>query len=396
MSSQLCLDLSVPLYVRLESLRRLDSSEIDNLLEVFCSAYNIHPTHLVAEYLHYLILEDISCIRRRIRIAEACDLGRTVLYLLTRIHDTQDRIGIIELFENPALKLHAYAVLFTRADADLCVQIMKNCFRLATKDAYRACYASWFVERLRDTGLTYALRANCADFLWTHFKNKEAKQFLRMDRVLTEENLFEHAENVHCFVPRISVLERILGRVERTPIEDILEFVRTSHHSMRVFRQRILNDKTRLGSLKIQCTLEELVCAVWPHLTDELRDLLLHDMDSSIDPESGWMCTTGYYNRILNIYQAASDETLFEWMHAREHFQECFFKKLNQALVETEKTDDIMTELTETTEAKRIQYLTFRIHSLPRVIDELRAEFSDVPYDQFDEWINQALSEYER
>jgi hypothetical protein len=363
--------------------------------------YNIHPTFLGAQYLQCLILQNHTCLRRRIRIAEACDLGRTVLYLLTRITNPQERIACIEMFSNPFLKVHAYAVLYTRTSVDIRIQIMKNLYRLSV---IRADYIRWFLEHMRNEALEYKYRANCADFLLRHDSvpehRQEARVFLKLVQPL---ELYEHHENVHLFVPRVHVLERILrSETPRTDRDAILRFLRDRHLNDETFVQRIFNDKTLLlRTLQWKCTLEDLLCIVWTGLSDELRELLAHDIESSsiLDDSEGWMCTTGYYNRILNIYQAAQDETVFDMVHDREAFQEAFTQHLNrelQGVDDEEEKGNIFMALAESSEAARIRYLTFRIQSLPRVIEEMRAQYKELSDDQFTAWISDALRAYEQ
>ena len=402
---EICLDLSVPLQMRLEHLTYLRSDEVDNILECMCSMYNIHPTFLGAQYLQCLILQNHACLRRRIRIAEACDLGRTVLYLLTRITNPQERIGCIEMFTNPFLKVHAYAVLFTHASVEIRIQIMKNMYRLPV---LQGDYIRWFIAQMRDETLEYKYRANCADFVLRHAsepkQQQEARAFLRLVDPVSRETLYDHHENVHLFVPRVHVLGRILmSGTPKTDTDDILRFLEDHKFDQTLFRQRILNDKTVLGTLQWKCTLEDLLCIVWTGLSDELRELLVEDIQSSsvLDDTSstGWMCTTGYYNRMLNIYQAAQDETVFDLVQDRESFQEVFTQRLNAELGQVESEEekgDIFMALTESSEAARIRYLTFRIHSLPRVIDEMRKQFSELSEDQFTEWVADALRMYEQ
>lgn len=396
--TEICLDLSVPLHIRLEHLKHLDTHEVDNLLECLCSMYNIHPTYLALQYLQALILDDHACLKRRIRIAEACDLGRTVLYLLTRIRDAQERIMCIEMFSNPFLKIHAYAVLFTRAPLELAMQIMKNMYRIAS---YPIPYLLWFEKQLRNAEILYKYRANCADFiLRTGLAPKamedEARKFLRlMDR---DDAVYTHRENVHLFVPRMQTLDRIFERAqdEKCDSQEILSFAIENRYSTKLLRQRILNDKTTLGSFRRHFTLEELLCAVWPLLTEDLRHVLLQDMESSdTTEEQGWMCTTGYYNRILNVYQCMSGENTFDLLYEIEDFQTRFFEKLNRELQSHDVESELATELTESSEEHRIRYLTFRIHSLPKVLDEMRQEYDSLSSDQFDEWVSQALRKYE-
>jgi hypothetical protein len=367
--------------------------------------YNIHPTFLGAQYLQCLILQNHACLRRRIRIAEACDLGRTVLYLLTRITNPQERIGCIEMFTNPFLKVHAYAVLFTHASVEIRIQIMKNMYRLPV---LQGDYIRWFIAQMRDETLEYKYRANCADFVLRHAsepkQQQEARAFLRLVDPVSRETLYDHHENVHLFVPRVHVLGRILmSGTPKTDTDDILRFLEDHKFDQTLFRQRILNDKTVLGTLQWKCTLEDLLCIVWTGLSDELRELLVEDIQSSsvLDDTSstGWMCTTGYYNRMLNIYQAAQDETVFDLVQDRESFQEVFTQRLNAELGQVESEEekgDIFMALTESSEAARIRYLTFRIHSLPRVIDEMRKQFSELSEDQFTEWVADALRMYEQ
>jgi len=402
--SQICLDLSIPLHMRLEHLKQLQTHEVDNVLECICSMYNIHPTFTALQYLQTLILQRSACLRRRIRIAETCDLGPAVLYLLTRITDFQERIGCIEMFTNPHLKRHAYAVLFTHASVDVQIQIMKNWSRLMNRPT--EAHAKWFLERMEDLDLEYKYRANCADFIIQYLGSSEemirtAKSFLRLLDPVTYKELYAHRENVHLFVPRAQALKAILTatHLERCATDEIVEFLVEHNYNERLFHERILNDKSQLGTAQWSCTLEELLQRIWRALTEDLRHMLIQDIESSVvldEPNDEWMCTTGYYNRILNVYQSiVYDESMFDVAHEREQFQQRFFEHLNQWLNVARNKDDLIVNLSESGDAQRIEYLTFRVHSLPNVIDALRVQYSYLRADQFDEWISDALRAYE-
>lgn len=393
------LDFSVPIVERIVHLHALSPEEVDNLLERLCSMYNIHPTFTVAQFLQHLILEPQLDIRRRIRVAETCDFGPTVLYLLTRIQEPQDRIGCIELFTQTALKVHAYTVLFTRAPIPLQVQIMKN-FSTLVPECLTPTVVTWFVEQMRNDTLTYPVRTNCADFLLRYMHTPkeiltESRSFLRLLEEQTDD-LYAHRENVHLFVPRMKALRRILSKPKSCSSEVVLQFVRDNGYNMHLFQQRILNDKTQLGTARESCTLEELLQRIWGSLTDNLRHLLLHDLESSVDEDEEWQCTTGYYNRILNIYQSVvTDEALFDASQDRDRFQRRFTETMNTALQQVEQTDALLDALSRSGEAARIQYLSFRVHSLPSVLEHMRAEFNHIPTEQLDEWIADGLRIYE-
>jgi hypothetical protein len=359
--------------------------------------YNIHPTYTVAQFLQRLILEPHIALHRRIRVAETCDFGQTVLYLLTRMIDPQERIGCIELFTQPALKQHAYSVLFTRAPISLQIQIMKN-YSALVPQPFVASVVDWFATQMRDDTLEYALRTNCADFLlrYAHTPKSiltESRNFLRL---LEDVDIYTHRENVHLFVPRMKALRRILRNPKTCSSETMLTFVRDHGYNAYLFRQRILNDKTQLGTAQESCTLEELLQRIWETLTDDLRHLLLEDLESSTDEEERWQCTTGYYNRILNIYQSVlPDEALFDASQDRDRFQARFTEILNDALKCSAEADAILDALRYSGEAARIEYLSFRVHSLPSVLEKIRAEFNHISTDQLDEWIADALRVYE-
>ena len=402
--SQFCLDLSIPLHMRLEYLKQLQPHEVDNVLECICSMYNIHPTFTALQYLQALILQRGVCLRRRVRIAETCDLGRAVLYLLTRITEPQERIGCIEMFTNPHLKRHAYAVLFTHAPIDIQIQIMKNWSRLLNRPS--EAHAKWFLERMEDPEMEYKYRANCADFIIQYLGSSQemiqaAKSFLRLLDPVTYKELYAHRENVHLFVPRVQALKAILtsDQLERCTTDDILDFLGEHKYNERLFRERILNDKSQLGTAQWSCTLEELLQRVWKALTEDLKHMLIQDIESSVvldEPNDERMCTTGYYNRILNVYQSmVDDESMFDVAYERDQFQRRFFEQLNQWLSVARNKEDLLVNLSESGDAQRIAYLTFRVHSLPKVIDALRVQYSYLRADQFDEWISDALRAYE-
>lgn len=400
--SEICLDLSVPLNKRLDSLQYLTVDEIDNLIECICSVYNIHPTYSCLQYLQRLILHNKPCLKRRIRIAETCDLGRTVLYLLTRIRNISERISCIEMFSNPYLKFHAYCALYNITDIKQHIQIMKNCFRLP-HIKNKSAYLKWFETQLDDCIMSYKYRAICADFLIINTKPsdlmyKKAREFLKLNGEIL--NYYDHMENVHLFTPKPYVLEQILSdpTIKRADIYDIVKFILDKKSNLKVFQDRILNDKTLVGNIKLSCTLETLICCVWPKLTDDLRFILIDDIDSSDNSdESGWACTTGYYNRIINVYQAIRDnQLLYETSKLEEdEFIEWFISQINSYIKTDSQMDDILNSITEDHDKNRILYLTFKVKTLPKLTTDAKNKYKHLPQYIFDEYFSKALRTYE-
>lgn len=395
----ICLDMNVPLYIRMDSLNHLSMDEVDNLIECMCSAYNIHPTFTVLQYLQHLILHEKPCLKRRVRIAESCDLGRTVLYLLTRIRNVQERISCIEMFSNPYLKFHAYCVLFYQSSIDIQIQIMKNIYTLKFLKCIESQILQWFEEQIENETHEYKYRSNCADFILLNTKPehtiyKKAKTFLQL--VGKIGNIYEHKENVHLFVPKPKVLEQILSDEKACETNEIVEFIEQNHYNLSLFKARILNDKTLLGSLQIKCTLEELICAVWNELTDDLKHILIQDLESSVSG-SEWMCTTGYYNRILNVYQAMNGNDCLIEMEKLEQqeFVQVMIQRINHALYQDEYKNDIILELPQSSEALRLKYMTFKVQTLPQLIQELKKRYSHLNSDVFDDYFSYGLRQYE-
>jgi len=164
----LCIDFSLSLEDRLKRVDELTSIEKDSLLEHVCSAHMINPLFIYEQYLEYLILRSDISLSRRIRIAELCDLGRTVLYLLTRM-TSQERIRCIELFSNPYLKIHAYNVLFPHVNIEIQIQILKNMYTLPRIDKTKI-LDKWMLY-MSDESLEYKIRSNCADAILNIFRN---------------------------------------------------------------------------------------------------------------------------------------------------------------------------------------------------------------------------------
>jgi len=400
-----CLDLSLTLEERMQCVSKLKMEELDNLIERLCSMYNIHPTFICLQYLQALILSPKPCLKRRIRIAETCDLGRTVLFLLTRISNVTERISCIEMFTNVYLKHHAYLALYASPVIDhVCrIQIMKNLHQLPFLRFLRGVcqqFYQWFVEQLLDPKLDYKLKANCADFLLLNAPKssdyyQEALKCLNLDKRV--RNIYTHRENVHLFAPRPSVMESILKTKSRVDVDEILYFVEDHKCDVELFTRRILNDKTQLGTLSITCTLEELVCCVWSSLTEDLKVLLLEDIESSNDDEEGWMCTTGYYNRIINVYQSIQKDTLLVEVELleEEEFIRYVTKCINQHLFADSGKDDILLEMYHSSESLRIKYLTFKVSTLPGLIDHLKEKYSYLGADKFDEYFAKAIRQYD-
>ncbi|NBP58467.1 hypothetical protein EBU71_18420, partial [bacterium] len=206
MSYSTCIDLSLPLETRLEATRKLSEDEQDSLLEHVCSAYVIHSTFIALQYLHYLILEPSLSLTRRIRVAEMCDLGLSVLYLVTRFGSETEKVRCIEMFTNPYLKLHAYNVLYTCASLDTQIQIMKNIFALpgVSKDNV----LDWFIFKMTDNSVEYKYQSNCADAVLNRSHDltqvQLARQVLQIDTFDdSPKAVYQHRENVHLFLPNL-------------------------------------------------------------------------------------------------------------------------------------------------------------------------------------------------
>jgi hypothetical protein len=400
---EICLDLSVPLHMRMDALRHLTLDEIDNLIECVCSVYNIHPTYTSLQYLQHLILNERPCLKRRVRIAESCDLGRTVLYLLTRISNIQERISCIEMFSNPYLKFHAYCALFYRVDIEVQIQIMKNIHSLKFLSSIQNDMLTWFKTQVENEQLKYKYRSNCADFILRYAPiQSDAYQVARIFLKLVGKirNIYDHAENVHLFVPKPKVLEELVSKTSsRCDLDDILGFISDHHYDLGLFRARIINDKTFLGTLQHSCTLEDLIRIVWLELTEDLRHILIQDLQSSISfgEETEWMCTTGYYNRILNVYQVMSgNDCLIETDKLeQQEFIQVMIQRINHYLYQDEHKEDIILELPEHSEALRMKFMTFKVHTLPQLIQELKQRYSHLTQDIFDDYFSNGLRQYE-
>ncbi len=387
------IDFSLSLEKRLQAVERLSYMEREGLLEHVCSAQMITPLFIYSQYLQYLILREEFPLLRRIRIAELCDLGWTALYLLTRIPLEHERMRCIEWFSNPYLKLHAYNVLFHRASLETQIQILKNMHTLPGVHVERI--YEWFIDRINDETLEYKLRSNCADALLNHSRNPEqldaARKCLGIDDL--SQSIYQHRENVHLFVPNVKVLEQILQENRDTPVEDIVMFIKTQERNEELFWKRIVNDKTVFAIFESGLTLEKLICKVWGQLTDELRKMLIDDIYDSENSNEEWMCTTGYYNRIINVYQIMiTDRTLFESQKEFNHF---LHQRMNYHISQSDEKEDIILELPESGEEKRIRYLTFKIHALPQVLDELKQSFPHLSDQEFEQCFSIGLRHYE-
>ena len=403
---ELSLDFSLSLEERMENFHKLDKTQTDNLLETLCSVYNIHPTFLHLQYLQILLLQDNYNIIRRIRIAEISEMNHLALFLLSRVRDIRDRISCIEMFTNPYLKFHSYCVLYKNVNLNTQIQIMKNIYSIYTiSKQYRFKILDWFIEQMENTKLDYILRTNCADFVLlkdNRFKERsKAKTILNIDGNIMD--IYEHKENVHLFVPKLSVLEKILTskkayNILETEIK-IVNKIREKGRDINVFKERILNDKTSLGSIKHKTTLRELFFLIWLELTDDLKDMILDDIYSSEEnKEEGWMCTTGYYNRIINIYQALySNETFFTWnkLEEKENFAQKVIDEINKILFYEKNMDDILLEMTEDSLEKRIKFMSFKVNILPKLINEFRQNYPEFTQDEFDELFSYSLRKYE-
>jgi hypothetical protein len=249
----------------------------------------------------------------------------------------------------------------------------------------------WMIH-LSDESLEYKLRSNCADAILNHSEDSQqikiAKNFLGITDPL--RSIYDHRENVHLFLPNTKVLEKILENAQFTPLEDIVDFIETHGYDTELFWKRVVNDKTRFGK---GTTLEELICKVWSQLTLDLKSILVEDIYSSEDHDEQWMCTTGYYNRIINVYQTMiTDHALFDY---QKEFDYVLNQRINYYLSQSDEKEDILLELPQKGEEKRIRFLTFKVHALPLVMDELREKFPTLSTEEFDEYFSNGLRRYE-
>jgi hypothetical protein len=250
---------------------------------------------------------------------------------------------------------------------------------------------------MTDESVEYKYQSNCADAVLNRSRILEqvqlARQVLQIDTVSDNpESIYQHRENVHLFLPNLKVLDQILESADSVRIEEIITFIQSLGYSEELFWTRILNDTTRFGR-EPGMTLEDLFVKVWPQLSEDLKGILIEDIYTSEVPEEAWMCTTGYYNRILNVYQAMlTDQHLFE---SQQEFTLRLVQRINHYLMESDEKEDIILELPHSTEDKRIRYLTFKVHALPLVLKELRTEFSNLSDENFDEHFSNALRQYE-
>lgn len=388
-----CIDFTFSLENRLTKIEQLTIDEKETLLEHICSSYMIHPTFVALQYLQHLILRTDFSLQRRIRVAEMCDLGLMSLYLITCISGSHERIACIEQFTNPYLKIHAYCVLYANMginNTELYIQILKNLYPLP--GIRKEWIIQEFVRIMKDESLEYKHRSNCADAILHRSKDRnqltQARQILGIQQI--NGDLYTHKENVHLFIPKIKLIDQIFTELESTSIETINEYIQThKSYPLEFFQQRIWNDKTIIGN---NYTLGIILSKVWTSLTDDLRSLLLDDLYSFQNTEDEWMCTTGYYNRMLNVYQTLIKDTLFDLEDA---FSQTLTRKINACLYESEEKDDILLELPQSSEENRMRYLTFKVHSLPNIIKQLRDEFSDLTSQQFDDYFSTALRRYE-
>jgi hypothetical protein len=411
---QICYDFQEPLEIRMKYVKIINDYELNELIECLCSSYNIHPRFLCLEYLYALIMFEGIDLQRRIRIAESCDLYSTLLFLLHK-QPFEKRINIIETFNNKYLKLHSYYVLYTIAPNflkntqelnDCRIQIMKNRYNLSLGDNL-----DWF-ENFLDSNKTinteYKNCANCSDFILIKTEDlrlqKKALEFLGITSY--KKQFVNHKENVHLFAPKQKLLDKIFSEnsAKSCNILEIINFIKENNYNLNFFTTRIINDKTTIGSLSKKYTLEEIICLIWNQLTNDLKHLLIKDLESSmITGEEGWSCTTGYYNRIINIYQSCRDQDLFEFFTGDIKLE--FITKVRnfiddgiKNIIDEKEQETILNELPNSSDEKRITYLTFKITKLPIIMEKLREEYvttNIITEEQYDEFFSHSIRVYE-
>lgn len=407
MSIEICMDLSLSLDERIKNLNVLEEYELNELIERFCSIYNMTPIYLCLEYLTYLILYDKICIHRRIRIAEMCDLYSIVLYLLHRIQDIQQQISFIELFSNKYLKIHAYNILYSKVDISTKIQIMKNLWVLNQNNS-RNYMETWFLDILLSNDNEYKLRAECADFLLNHTKSIEIKyislQFLgiTIEKKYDDQKFYAHKENIHLLIPNNSVISELIKK-PKCSVDEICDWLKENLYDIDFFRRRILNDKTWLNDSQT-LTLEILLCIVWTELNNDLKHLLIKDLltSRSMNESFSWSCTSGFYHRILNIYSIVNenDTNMFEnteWLRFYTYFETSMNKYINN--LDEVDLESILEEFGDSYYDlnHRIKYLTFKSKFLTKILDELHMKFSnDLSDDIFDDFFQKSIRKYER
>jgi hypothetical protein len=399
---ELALDFSLTLEERMDIFSKLSVDEKDTLIETLCSVYNVHPTHLCFQYLQTLLLSKDINTQRRIRISEICEFWLLCLFLLTNL-PLRERISCIEMFSNPYLKLHAYYVLYEKVDfISEKIQILKNIYSIySISKNYKKIIISWFVSQMENLNLDYKIRTNCADFVLIS-KEADKQQKRRANIVLNIEqpvmDIYEHKENVHLFVPKTKLIEKLLTETsENARLQDITEFIT---NEMKVdtglFIDRIVNDKTILGGFRVRITLWELLSKLWFKLTSDLKKLMIEDLYSSKEEE--WMCTSGYYHRIINIYQTLDlGENLFtaDFLENKNEVVSFVRDEINKRMWSDENKDQILEQLTENSIEKRIAYMTFKVNTLPSLLEDIRKKFPNLKNDDFDEYVSFALNKYE-
>jgi hypothetical protein len=249
--------------------------------------------------------------------------------------------------------------------------------------------------------IDYKIRTNCADFVLLS-KESDNQQKRRANIVLNIDqptmDIYEHKENVHLFVPKTKLIEKILrDDNESTSLSEIIKFISDNlNFDTGLFIDRIVNDKTVLGGFKVKITLWELLSKLWGKLTFDLKKLLIEDLYSSKEDE--WMCTSGYYHRIINIYQTLHlDQNFFvsDFLETKNQVISFVKDEINKKLWLDENKDEILEQLTENAIDKRIAYMTFKVHTLPVVLENIRLKFPELKNDEFDEYVSAALNKYE-
>lgn len=416
---QICYDFQEPLDIRMSYVKNLNQYELEELIECLCSSYNIHPRFSCLQYLYSLIMYDGIELKRRIRIGETCDLYSTILFLLHK-QPFEQRISIIETFSNKYLKYQSYRVLYTISPNfihntpelhDIQIQIMKNRYNLFVGD--KLDWFENFIDTNKHINEEYKNCANCSDFILLKCDEKDlnlrekALKFLgNFSKDTINKNIYKNKENVHLFVPKQKLLDKLLSETKKCETSVIINFITKNNYNINLFSTRILNDKTTIGSLSKKITLEDIICSVWEELTPDLQHLLIQDLESSVSLDEGWSCTTGYYNRILNIYQSCLQnigESLFEDFidDIKLEFIKKFHRLIDDGIknITDEKTQDsILEELPCSGEEKRITYLTFKVNKLPDIIQDLRNEYiltKILTEEQFDDFFSHSIRLYE-
>jgi hypothetical protein len=264
---------------------------------------------------------------------------------------------------------------------------------------------------MNDDTLTQRQRADAADVLIHNGGIESVKSAMEVIKMLGGENavsIYENTENVHmhdidlefinnfklkCPLPDLDFVKkyilRISERLEKHQIEKIeisllrIELDRTTFHSE--------------GTTGISHSLQTILIRIFAYIQEqenqlktELEKRLLEEL---IDMSG--TCTTGFMGRLVNTLSGFGEYSLkISW---EDQIKSNLHGRLNSRILNEEKMEDILEQMTNIKLKDRSEYLEFFARNISSIREEMYQEFREYMSDtDWDLYFRKALIHYEK